>query len=154
MATRTRGRLSAAKKEEMVGEAVAMSVRGATYTEISEKLGIARNTAAAWIKGEYAERAEHKDNLKEEAKAHYREIIRAAWQSYSAVDDRSLNKSGHLNAAIRAQERIDKIDGNEAPTQQEHTGKNGGPIEHEVVDARDELRERLSRFATSEPARE
>lgn len=131
-----------------------MSVRGATYTEIAEELGIARNTAAAWIKGEYAERAEHKDNLKEEAKAHYREIIRAAWESYQRVDEKSLNKSGHLNTAIKAQERIDKIDGNEAPAKNEHTGPDGGPIQTEVVDARDELRERLSRFAVSEPAGE
>lgn len=110
------GRLSAAQKEEMASRAVAMSVRGATYTEIAEKLEITRNTAASWIKGEYATRAEHRDNLKEEAKAHYRQIIRAAWESYQAVDEKSLNKSGHLNAAIRAQERIDKIDGNEAPS--------------------------------------
>lgn len=107
--------LTVAERVDKTEKAVRMSVRGVTNTEIAKHLGISRNLVATLVKNGLANQAEHKDNAKEEAKAHYREVIRAAWQSYSAVDDRSLNKSGHLNAAIRAQERIDKIDGNEAP---------------------------------------
>ncbi len=114
--------LTAADRLNKTEKALRMSARGVSYTEIGQQLGIRRQLASTLVNEGLANRAEHRDQDRERAIAHYQEVIRAAWQSYAKVDDRSLNKSGHLNAAIRAQERIDKIAGNEAPKKYEDTG--------------------------------
>ncbi len=107
--------LTVADRQGKRDQATRLSVMGVSYTEIGKQLGISRQLTASLVKEELASRAEHNDQGREASKAHYREIIRSAWQSFHKVKDTSLNKSGHLNAAIRAQERIDKIDGNDAP---------------------------------------
>jgi hypothetical protein len=147
--------LTAADRQNKRDQATRLSVMGISYTEIGKQLGMSRQLTATLVKEELAGRAEHNDQKRESSKAHYREIIRSAWQSYHKVSDKSLNKSGHLNVAIRAQERIDKIDGNDAPKKNEHTGPDGGPIEHShQAEERDERFERLyaelNSFGTSE----
>lgn len=115
--------MPAAERAEKAEKAVGLSARGVSYVEIGKRLGISRQLASNLVKEELATRAEHRDNDRERAIAHYQQIIGAAWRSYEAVDDRSLNKSGHLNAAIRAQERIDRITGAEAPKKAEITSR-------------------------------
>lgn len=107
--------LTAADRQDKRDKATRLSVMGVSYTEIGKRLEISRQLTATLVKEELASRAEHNDQGRETSKAHYREIIRSAWQSFHKVNDASLNKSGHLNVAIRAQERIDRIEGNESP---------------------------------------
>lgn len=86
-----------------------------TYREIGAQVGITKDTVGKWLKDEYANRAEHREQDKEAAIEVYREIQRAAWDRYDTTEDRSLNTSGLLNVIRSAQERIDKITGAEAP---------------------------------------
>jgi predicted transcriptional regulator len=109
------GRLTKAEKEEKSARAVSLSARGWTYREIAEDLGHDKNTIGAWIKDEYARRAEHRDQDKEEAIAVYREVIRAAWERFAVTNNASLNSSGFLNTIKAAQDSINKITGAEAP---------------------------------------
>lgn len=115
------GRLTAVEKEDKVSQAVALSARSWTYTAIAEELGCSRPTVSKWIKDELAKRSEHREQDKEKAIAVYVEIQRAAWERLETLDSRSLNVSGLLNTIKNAQERIDKITGAEAPTQQDGT---------------------------------
>lgn len=152
----TMGRLTVAQKEEKLAEAIALSVRGQTLSHIGEKLGLDRRTVGDWLKNEYARRAEHRDQEREEAIAFYEELKAERWRrlEHMPTDSRANNVVGLLNGLNADQSRIDSLTGVEQAQKHEHSGPGGGPIEHEVVDARDELRERLSRFAVSEPAGE
>lgn len=127
------GRLTAAEKAEKATEAVALSARGHTYTQIAELLDHDRKTVKRWIDDELAKRAEHRGERqgdRERAIAVYSEIIREAWEKFDRLDPRSLNVSGLLNAIRTAQERIDKLTGVEAPVKHAH----GGPEdEYEVI---------------------
>ena len=147
-------RLSKAKKAELGPQAVDMSARGCSTRAIACELGVNRNTVSKLIDDELAYRAEHRDNDVERHLSVYDRAQREAWEVYEAADTRSQNKVASLNAIIAAENSKVRLTGAEQAKKLEHSGPGGGPIEHEVVDARDELRERLSRFATSEPAGE
>lgn len=74
--------------------------------------------------------------LSESIRAKREELVERAVSRYEGIfrDPASDN-----NARIRAQERIDKIWGIEAPTRAEHSGVDGGPIQIEQLIAASEL---------------
>lgn len=78
--------------------------------------------ARARVQESYVEK---RDELAKRAISRYEAIIR--------------DPTSDTNARIRAQERIDKIWGVEAPTKSEHAGPDGGPIQIEQLISASEL---------------
>lgn len=126
------GRLTVAQKEEKLAEAIALSVRGQTLSHIGEKLGLDRRTVGDWLKNEYARRAEHRDQEREEAIAFYEELKAERWRrlEHMPTDSRANNVVGLLNGLNADQSRIDSLTGVEQAQKHEHSGPGGGPIEH------------------------
>jgi predicted transcriptional regulator len=104
-----------AQRDELTTEAVRLSCRGWSTPKIAEEIGVTEKTIRRWMDDEFSLRAEMRDQDKERAISRYEEIIRAAWERYDRIDDRSLNASGLLNTIRQAQESIDKITGAQAP---------------------------------------
>lgn len=132
-------RLTAADKQEKVRQAVAMSARSMTYTDIAGQLGVSRNAVAKWVKNELAKRAEHRDQDRERAIATYQELKAERWRRLKRLptDSRANNVVGLLNGINADQERIDRLTGVEAPKRLEVSEAE----EYEVVwsDAEDGL---------------
>lgn len=137
------GPLPAAERAEKARQAVSLSDRGVSATDIGERLSISRQLASNLVKEELAKRAEHDDQRRERQRSRYEYLYRLTLEDHDAAPITSLNKSGYINAAVRILERLDKIDGTEAAAKHEHSGPGGGPIEYRHDSERDERFERL-----------
>lgn len=116
------GRMAKAEHEEKMMQALSLSVKGKSYTDIAEDLGVSRPTATKLVEDALAVGAEHRSVEKEREKAiaTYRAIIDEGWQRLETIEDRSLNVSGVLNSIRSAQESIDSLTGAKAPKKIQH----------------------------------
>jgi hypothetical protein len=129
------GRNSAEKnptplQRERQAKAFELSVEGRTTRSIGAELGISEHTAAAYIRIEERRRAE-------ELKSRRDTVTARSIQAYERIKEKALKRAGvcddiieqiktgssdarindhSLDAALKAQERIDKIQGVDAPT--------------------------------------
>jgi hypothetical protein len=108
--------IQGAERRKLAEQAVNLDVRGASFTEIGKQLGISRQLSSTLVYEELARSAEHRDQDKERAIAHYKQIIRTTWTKLHDLGNRSPNALvGLLNTNINAQARIDRLTGAEAP---------------------------------------
>ena len=117
----------------MQAKAFELSVDGRTTRSIGSELGISEHTAASYIRIEERRRADELQKRRDTAQA--RSIA-----SYENIKQRALKRAGNVNeiieaikdgksdarindhsldAALKAQERADKIQGLDAPTRLE-----------------------------------
>jgi hypothetical protein len=120
--------LSAAQKEILRPRALQLRTQRRSYADIGEELKINRKTAKRLVEEELSIQAEHREHEREQAIAHYDEIIRTSWERLRALDSASTVGVGLLNTAKSAQERIDKLTGAEAPQKHQNVEPEYGVV--------------------------
>ncbi|WP_273843903.1 hypothetical protein [Rubrobacter calidifluminis] len=133
-------RLAKAQRIEYARKAAELSAKGWMSKDIAVELGVSAATVQRLIDYAYELERDRWVNGKEEAIAQYRAIIDEAWKRLRTLDSRSLNVSGLLNSIRAAQERIDRLQGNEAPIKTHNEHHN---YTHKSEDERKERYERL-----------
>ena len=130
------GRMAKAEREEKMAQAVSLSVKGKSYTDIAEALEVSWVTAKKLVDDALAIRSEHRgvEKEREKAIATYTAIIEEGWTRLETMDNRSLNVSGVLNSIRSAQESIDNLTGAKAPAKIQHLGE-----DYEIVFDDDEI---------------
>ena len=128
-------RKTAAERRELSDQVAFMSARSMSNRQIAERLGIARNTVAAYLKDALAERDPGPEAARAEAIEHARQVKTTIWSRIQS-SGKTLEGGGFvplmsphaltgmLNTALAAQDKIDKLRGVAPP---EHI-----LMEHEV----------------------
>jgi transcriptional regulator with XRE-family HTH domain len=101
---------------------VLLHADGWTYREIARRLGVNKNTVGGLIREEHERRRASREETRAAAISRYESIIRECSRRVKAFEDNAVaqNVTGLLNAKRAAQEeRMDRIEGTEAPTRSE-----------------------------------
>lgn len=130
------------RKEEMRRQAYAAYLRGISPDDIARSLGCKKESIYGWVRAE-AERTNF--SLSTEAKANVLSdrldmVLAICLQEMSKTKGNSLNKSGLVNAAIRAIEIQSKIQGVYTT---KVVGENGGPIKIQAITGEDERKKAI-----------
>jgi len=114
-------------------EALSLRRRGLSYRAIGEKLGVSHEQARRDIDGELVRLARERDtNLEAEREL---ELVRLD-KIFDALDHWvNVGNPQVINAYLKAMERRAKLLGLDAPDKKELSGKDGGAIQIQWVDA-------------------
>lgn len=135
-------------EDEVIAErrAKAFSLRkaGASYRQIAQQMAVSLNTAYADVQAELLElREQTKSDAVEVRELELQrcdEMILGLWPAVRRGDPKAVM------AAVRVSDRRARLLGLDAPSKQEVTGANGGPLE--VKELRESLAGKLAGLAT------
>lgn len=111
--------------------ALQLHIEGHTFTVIGERLGVTRQRAHQLVMEQIADAAEERKALAGDALNVDLERIEFVLRSLAPRVERGDDKASQ--AYIRALDRRHKLLGLDAPTRNEHTGADGGPIAHQIA---------------------
>lgn len=110
--------LSEYDEQEKRAEALALSLRGYTNLQISERFGVHRNSISNWLRKarqEYRSRLENADEMIGETIAVYEQVMVEAWKAHEAVDKDQLSGANYLRIILDAAEKRVKLAGLDQP---------------------------------------
>ncbi len=157
--------LSPAQREELLGEAYALSLRGYSAREIGRTLGVSDKTAGRLVRQEAQRRSSERPDYLQRAIDSHQQLIKRIWQvlDSGSPSEHALAQLAH--AVTNAQSQLDKITGVLAPVKadvrmtitQENCVQSlaDGPLEAVVIltqagaageDGEDALREIVRRY--------
>ncbi len=107
--------LSPAQREELLGEAYRLSLRGYSAREIGRTLGVSDKTAGKLVRHEAQRRSAERPDYLQRAIDSHQQLIRRIWQvlDHRNPSDHALAQLAH--AVTNAQSQLDKITGVLAP---------------------------------------
>lgn len=142
-----------------------MILRNAKHEAFAQALARGETADAAYVSAGYKENRGNAIRLKtnERVAARVEEIVaavseKAEWTAADRLEAlkriSTASERGDPRVAVSAIAEANKMQGSHAPTKQEHSGPNGGPIQTEEVTARDRIASRIAGLAARGGANE